>query len=447
MATPYMPSLAEMARGAGALHQMDEIRRQNQVRSRLGELLSNPNADIGSPTTLREIMAIDPETGMGFQKTLADLAKTQAETGYKQAQTAKAGMDAASTKQNFVIEGAKRLRGYLDTLPPEQHQAALEQLYPQFVQSLGQTGAFSPEELQDMAAKGPDLKAFYSITGGGMDYDIQKARRTEEARLPYDLERKRAEAELSASRPITPYQRESLDLRRQRIAQMGGGQSKPPSGYRWGANGNLEPIPGGPADKPTLKAPGHMITKELTGQLDKLDTLRRLNQSFADEFAGNPALGRVENWMGRTFGDPASPGQAQWWQDYQGYINDVRHSLFGGALTQTEKAEFEKAIISPGMNPKQARQNLARQQQIVESALNRRLQIYGRQGFDMSPFQDGLPQSPQGGGATGSWGGGGSSPSVSAPPSSQQYDMSDIEFTAQQYGMTPEQVIQMLEGQ
>ena len=436
-----------MARGAGALHQMDEIRRQNQVRSRLGELLSNPNADIGSPTTLREIMAIDPSTALSLQKNALDSQKAQAELGYKQVQARKAQTDIAGKKHEFVVEGAKRLRGYLDTLPPEQHQAALEQLYPRFVQSLGQTGAFDPAELQDMAAKKPDLQAFYGLTGGGIGLDVAKAQRMEAAKLPYDLERKKAEAELSASRPITPYQRESLDLRRQRIAQMGGGQSKPPSGYRWGANGNLEPIPGGPADRPTLKAPGHMITKELTGQLDKLDTLRRLNQSFVDEFAGNPALGRVENWMGRTFGDPASPGQAQWWQDYQGYINDVRHSLFGGALTQTEKAEFEKAIISPGMNPKQARQNLARQQRIVENALNRRLRIYGRQGFDMSPFQDGLPQSPQEGGATGSWGGGGGSPSASAPPSSQQYDMSDIEFTAQQYGMTPEQVIQMLEGQ
>ena len=206
-----------MARGAGALHQVDEMRRQNQVRSRLGELLSNPNADIGSPTTLREIMKIDPETGLGYQKTLADLAKTQAETGYKQAQTAKAGMDAASTKQNFVIEGAKRLRGYLDTLPPDQHQAALEQLYPQFVQSLGQTGAFDPAELQDMAAKGPDLKAFYSITGGGMDYDIQKAQRMEAAKLPYDLERKRAEAEIAANSPMSRADQARLDLQRQRL--------------------------------------------------------------------------------------------------------------------------------------------------------------------------------------------------------------------------------------
>jgi hypothetical protein len=445
MATPDMPSLVEMARGASALHQMDEIRRQNQVRTRLGDILSNPNADIGSPTTLREIMAIDPSTALSLQKNALDAQKAQAELGYKQVQAQKAQTDIAGKKHEFVIEGAKRLRGYLDTLPPDQHQTALEQLYPQFVQSLGQTGAFDPTELQDMLTKKPDLQAFYGLTGGGIGLDVAKTQQMEAVKLPYDIERKKAEAEISANRPMTPYQRELLDLRRQRIEQIGGGQSKPPSGYRWGANGNLEPIPGGPADKPTLKAPGHMITKELTGQLDRLDTLRRLNQSFADEFAGNPALGRVENWMGRTFGDPASPGQAQWWQDYQGYINDVRHSLFGGALTQTEKAEFEKAIITPGMNPQQARQNLARQQRIVEGALNRRLQIYGRQGFDMSPFQDGLPH-PQGG-ATGSWGGGSGSPSVSAPPPSQQYDMSDIEFTAQQYGMTPEQVIQMLEGQ
>ncbi len=176
MTTPYMPSLVEMARGAGALHQMDEIRRQNQVRTRLGDILSKPSADLGSPTTLREIMAIDPSTALSLQKNALDAQKAQAELGYKQVQAQKAQTDIAGKKHEFVIEGAKRLRGYLDTLPPDQHQAALEQLYPSFVDSLRQTEAFSPEELDDMLQKGPDLKAFYAITGGGMAYDVQKQR-------------------------------------------------------------------------------------------------------------------------------------------------------------------------------------------------------------------------------------------------------------------------------
>jgi hypothetical protein len=221
MALEY-PSLAKMWADAQTITkgQMDlaEAQRKQQAASRLRDLFASAGgADLGSPTTLREIMKIDPETGLGYQKTLADLAKTQAETGYKQAQTAKAGMDAASTKQNFVIEGARRVRQYIDTLPPDQHQAALEQLYPQFVQSLGQTGAFDPAELQDMAAKGPDLKAFYSITGGGMDYDIQKAQRMEAEKLPYDLERKRAEAEIAANAPMSRADQARLDLQRQRL--------------------------------------------------------------------------------------------------------------------------------------------------------------------------------------------------------------------------------------
>jgi hypothetical protein len=195
MATPYMPSLVEMARGAGALHQMDEIRRQNQVRTRLGDILSNPNADIGSPTTLREIMAIDPSTALSLQKNALDAQKAQAELGYKQVQAQKAQTDIAGKKHEFVIEGAKRLRGYLDTLPPDQHQAALEQLYPQFVQSLGQTGAFDPAELQDMLTKKPDLQAFYGLTGGGIGLDVAKTQQMEAVKLPYDLQREQFRAD------------------------------------------------------------------------------------------------------------------------------------------------------------------------------------------------------------------------------------------------------------
>jgi len=47
---------------------------------------------------------------------------------------------------------------------------------------------------------------------------------------------------------MTPYQRESLALQRQRMEQ-GGGAGAAPSGYRWKQDGSLEKIPGGPADK------------------------------------------------------------------------------------------------------------------------------------------------------------------------------------------------------
>jgi hypothetical protein len=382
MALEY-PSLAKMWADAQTITkgQMDlaEAQRKQQAASRLRDLFASAGgADLGSPTTLREIMKIDPETGLGYQKTLADLAKTQAETGYKQAQTAKAGMDAASTKQNFVIEGARRVRQYIDTLPPDQHQAALEQVYPSFVASLRQTGAFSPEELDDMLQKGPDMKAFYAITGGGMAYDVQKQRQMNEA---------------EANKPMTPYQEQSLrvqrdrlNLERDRFNRQGGGMGAPPSGYRFTPDGNLAPIPGGPADKPTAKQPTYQQTKEITGYLDRQDTLNRLADTFNEGYAGSPVLGQAENWIGRTLGDPFDKGQAQWWQDYQSYINEVRHSLFGGALTATEKAEFDRAMVQPGMNPDQVRQNLTRQKQIVDNAIKRRMNIYGGQGYDMSSF-------------------------------------------------------------
>jgi hypothetical protein len=160
MATPDMPSLVEMARGAGALHQMDEIRRQNQVRTRLGDILSNPNADIGSPTTLREIMAIDPSTGMELQNRALQTQQLQART--QQSQSA-----AAQGKLKIMTGLAQGLVSRLDQIPEDQRQAALEQMYPQVIQYLGTTGVFSPEELAQKSRETPDMNALYALAGGG----------------------------------------------------------------------------------------------------------------------------------------------------------------------------------------------------------------------------------------------------------------------------------------
>ena len=51
--------------------------------------------------------------------------------------------------------------------------------------------------------------------------------------------------------------------------------------------------------------------------------------------------------------------------------------LFGGALTPTEQAEFERVIITPDMDPAQAAANLARQRDISRSGYQRLERAYG----------------------------------------------------------------------
>lgn len=201
-------------------------------------------------------------------------------------------------------------------------------------------------------------------------------------------------------------------------------QGKLPTGYRYGADGNAELIPGvdesygkrndpfsipvpaydpvtgklvfatkgslpGSNLQPPEAAPETTKTKDLpTPAINKLDDLRgqydqmtRLNSDFKDDYGGNTAdwTGNLENWAGKKFGDS---GQAQWWQDYQDYTNKVRNELFGSALTPSEQAEFAKAMISPGMEPNQIKKNLKRQAGIIETGLKRRVGVYRKGNYN-----------------------------------------------------------------
>jgi hypothetical protein len=100
----------------------------------------------------------------------------------------------------------------------------------------------------------------------------------------------------------------------------------------------------------------------------RLQTLGRLRDTFKPEYGGKGSefTGSVTNWIGRNVG-AGFHEQAQWWQDYQGFINEVRNSLFGAALTATEAQQFNRFSVNPGMTARTIRQNLARQQEIART--------------------------------------------------------------------------------
>jgi hypothetical protein len=110
---------------------------------------------------------------------------------------------------------------------------------------------------------------------------------------------------------------------------------------------------------------------ELIAQSGSVEQMDRLVGGFKPEYGGyivNKA-GDVANWFGRTFGDPS--GGAQWWQDYQSFKNVARNTLFGSALTEPERIEFEKAMVTPGMDPGEIQKNLQRQAAAARSAMRK----------------------------------------------------------------------------
>jgi hypothetical protein len=125
------------------------------------------------------------------------------------------------------------------------------------------------------------------------------------------------------------------------------------------------------------------------------DRLSSLESTFNDGFAGNTVVGGLENMLGKIGGENVglvSQGQTDWWQNYQDYINTVRKDLFGSALTPTEQAEFNKAIIQPSTSPSVVRTNIARQKQIIDTALARRADTYEAGGFNTNQVNLYRPQ-------------------------------------------------------
>jgi hypothetical protein len=181
-----------------------------------------------------------------------------------------------------------------------------------------------------------------------------------------------------------------------------------PNGYQARPDGGgLTFIPGGPADpsvvgnlagvmgeaKPGRPLPNATV-KDLGEYGASVEDMGRISDGFKDGFGGKSAgwVGDSQNLLGRNVG--AGYGdQAAWWQDYQSRKNLVRNKLFGAALTATEKGEFEKADINPGMTPEAIRTNLERQRNASINAARKLSTAYAKQGYSRGAIEAALGMS------------------------------------------------------
>ncbi|TFU06171.1 hypothetical protein EUV02_03935 [Polymorphobacter arshaanensis] len=151
-----------------------------------------------------------------------------------------------------------------------------------------------------------------------------------------------------------------------------------PSGYRMLPNGNMEAIPGGPADAGARLTSGAI--KELTGPTETVAKLQDLTGTFRDDFAGQYGTGRIANFMGRH-GVDKKEDQAKFWQSADALNNVDRNVLFGGALTPVEAAEWDKTSIDPGMSPSVIRANIAARTRITQRVRDRLAATYKASGY------------------------------------------------------------------
>ena len=134
--------------------------------------------------------------------------------------------------------------------------------------------------------------------------------------------------------------------------------------------------------------PPKVIT-DLSEQSDTVSTAQRLQSTFKDNYGGFAfdTVGEAAIALRKRSGDTAKVEFSQWWQDYQSYKNVIRNKLFGSALTATEKGEFEKAQVTPGMNAEQIKANLARQSEIAQKAYNKISNAYLKAGYSLSTIE------------------------------------------------------------
>lgn len=174
--------------------------------------------------------------------------------------------------------------------------------------------------------------------------------------------------------------------------------TKVPAGFTRQPGGALTPVPGGPTDPAYVKELADAKEKprqfnvgdvtKLSEEAGKFSNVAKFGETFQDRFAGYrvPLAGTAAMTAGRYLpegiaGKDAAEGAA-WWQQYDRYKNVIRNELFGSALTATEQSAFERADISPGMDPGQIKKNLAMQKQIAENGLKRKANALIQSGYD-----------------------------------------------------------------
>lgn len=118
------------------------------------------------------------------------------------------------------------------------------------------------------------------------------------------------------------------------------------------------------------------------------DELKNIDGTFKPEFGGfkSGIVGDASNIMGRNLGGKFAD-QAEWWQRYDRHKTAIRHGWFGASLTATERPEWDKLDIHPGMDPKVIAANLRAQRDMMERKVRTKMEALKAAKFDVAPVE------------------------------------------------------------
>lgn len=306
--------------------------------------------------------------------------------------------DVLARSQRVQLGGGERGRALAAPLmggaaPSPQQQALADRLTPEGVERLQRGAALMYAQgnpMADVVQRQADQAQARLYRQQDRSEDMG-FRQRQEGRQQVEMERRDAERRQD---------REDA-LRREAAARL-------PQGWRLGANGQAEQIPGLPppaaaqrnvqtaqtdqglfvvnpdgtlgtrlgglpsAARSAEPRPLPESTRTKLGAAgEAAQSMRSLGDSFQDAYGGfmSGKVGDATNLIARN--TPGESPRADWWAQYQERTNITRNQLFGSALTSTEKAEFDKANINPGMSPAAIRLNLQRQAAATQRALHK----------------------------------------------------------------------------
>lgn len=142
---------------------------------------------------------------------------------------------------------------------------------------------------------------------------------------------------------------------------------------------------------------GKELTKPLLEDFEKkggaVEQMVNLKSSFRPEYAGKiPVFGELE----RRFKEMLPMNQEDrefvlWWKDYQDRINVIRNELFGSALTDPERIEFEKAMVKLTTEPELVMQYLEKAERLAKQKFLSQKSVIEKQGWSTAGVEGYAP--------------------------------------------------------
>ncbi len=189
-----------------------------------------PGFDPQSDAGIMELMRLSPKAGFSAAEARQKALKAQADLGHVGAQTEKERLSGAKQQIDLVLQAVSAAKD------PQSYAQALQFLQANGIKTDGAPAQYDPAAIANFGqmAQTAAQRVEQEWKQKGFDLDVRRAND--------------ANANAAAGHAITMRGQNMVDARTREATAATSQAGKPPAGYRFKPDGNLEAIPGGPAD-------------------------------------------------------------------------------------------------------------------------------------------------------------------------------------------------------